>query len=65
MISKANLMAGSAKFKNAPFVQIRKDKFSNLPNQVFMWVRSVEEPYCEAMFRVLIDPRSISESFKI
>jgi hypothetical protein len=65
MISKANLMSGSAKFKNSPFIEIRKDKFSSLPNQIFMWVRSTEEPYPNAMFRVLLDPRSISESFRV
>jgi hypothetical protein len=65
MITKSNLLSGSARFKNSPFVDIRRDKFSNLPNQVFMWIKSTEEPFQNALFRVLLAPRTISDSFRV
>ena len=62
MISKTSVL--SPKYKHYGAHELRKDRYSNLPNQVFMWFKSLED-HQEVLYRVLLDPRSIQDSFKV
>jgi len=48
------------------FSEIRKDIFAKAPNQIFVKQEHTEDKSISpALFRVLIDPKNLSESFKI
>jgi len=44
---------------------MRKDAFTSLPNQVFFLQKAIEQPVKTALYRVLLDPRALQDSFKV
>lgn len=52
--------------RNLAFTEIRKDAFSKMPNQIFIKQEKKEDPADHpSLFRVLIDPKNLAESFKV
>jgi hypothetical protein len=66
MIQKNSILAANARQRAMSFSEIRKDAFSKLPNQIWIKQENREDrAISPALYRVLIDPKNLAESFKI
>jgi len=66
MIQKSNILNCNNRMRNLAFTEIRKDLFSKMPNQIFIKQENRDDPADHpSLFRVLIDPKNLAESFKI
>ena len=65
MIQRAQVFSSVDPLRESSIEQIRKDVFSTLPNQVFIHQRTVEAPYVQALYRMLIDPQQLRDSLKV
>ena len=66
MVQKSRILAANPKHKNMAFTEIRRDAFSKIPNQIFVKQECKEDRNLSpGLYRVLIDPRNLTESFKI
>ena len=66
MIQKANILACNNRMRNMAFTEIRQDAFCKMPNQIFIKQENKDDPADHpSLFRVLIDPKNLAESFNI